>query len=326
MLKLSFSPQDLALTRLAFSPLWEAVASVRVLRQPAAHALHLPWVKRVRPLLERSAVDLRPFTDLVPAYPRGLPGLLAPTPTTPTPDLATELAALRATDPADVRDAIASLEGTPAADTLSADPVAGLARLSSVIEEYWALALEPFWPRIRSLLEGDVLFRARSIATAGAAGLLNDLDPAIRWRDDTLTVAHLNVSDARRLDGRGLVLVPSAFVWPRVASKTSQPWQPVLRYPARGIATLWERGEALVDDALQALLGRSRAGLLTELDAPASTTELAQRTGLTPGGVSQHLAVLRDVGLVTAHRVGRVVLYARTTLGDALTTPRGRTA
>jgi DNA-binding transcriptional ArsR family regulator len=34
--------------------------------------------------------------------------------------------------------------------------------------------------------------------------------------------------------------------------------------------------------------------------------------------VSQHLAVLRDSGLVNGHRVGRVVLYARSPTGDYL--------
>ncbi|NDL58524.1 ArsR/SmtB family transcription factor [Phytoactinopolyspora mesophila] len=320
MLQLAFSPQDVALTRLAFSPLWEAVASVRVLQNPAAHTLHLPWVKRVRPLLDDARADLSLFTGLTSPYPQYLPGFLAPTPTTPTPDLATELASLRETDPHDVRQAVASLRNVPAAATLLDDPAAGLRRLSTAIESYWELVLEPWWPRIRNLLEGDVLYRARSIADGGAHGLLDDLDPAIRWREGVLSVAHASVADTRQLAGRGLVLVPSVFVWPRVASKTSPPWQPVLRYPARGIATLWENGTG-TPGSLSAVVGRTRATLLTELAAPASTTELAQRTSLSAGGVSQHLSALRAAGLVAGHRVGRTVLYVRTPLGDGLARP-----
>lgn len=52
--------------------------------------------------------------------------------------------------------------------------------------------------------------------------------------------------------------------------------------------------------------------MLTELETPASTTVLARRTGLSVAGVSQCLTALRDAGLVSAHRVGRSVLYART--------------
>lgn len=66
------------------------------------------------------------------------------------------------------------------------------------------------------------------------------------------------------------------------------------------------------------MLGRSRTLLLTELEHPASTTQLAHRTGLSPAGVSQYLTALRDAGLVSAHRVGRSVLYARTDAADTL--------
>ncbi|MGW5556767.1 hypothetical protein ACWER9_06030 [Micromonospora sp. NPDC003944] len=38
------------------------------------------------------------------------------------------------------------------------------------------------------------------------------------------------------------------------------------------------------------MIGRGRARLLRELTAPISTTELARRSGMTPGGASQHLA------------------------------------
>jgi DNA-binding transcriptional ArsR family regulator len=57
---------------------------------------------------------------------------------------------------------------------------------------------------------------------------------------------------------------------------------------------------------------------LVALRAPLSTTELAGRTGMTIGGVSQHLATLRAAGLVVAQRHGRTVLNARTTVAEAL--------
>ncbi|WP_307845505.1 DUF5937 family protein [Planomonospora sp. ID67723] len=314
MLKLGFGLADLACTRFAFSPLWEVIASVRVLKSPGEHPLHRPWVTAVRPRLDASGLDWDMLADLVPVPTRTIPAFVCPPPVTTSPDLEVELATLRSTPPGQVE-----VEGdSPRLAALREDPETGLETLAEVIRGYWAVTLAPYWPRIRTLLESDVLYRARQLAEGGADRLLNDLDPAVRWEDDTLSVAHRHVSAVRELGGRGLLLVPSVFVWPRLFSVTAPPWQPTLRYSPRGIATLWERRPADVPEALAAVLGRSRALLLAELDTPASTTDLSGRTGMSMGGVSQHLTALRDAGLVGAHRSGRYVLYARSQTGEAL--------
>src|SRR5262249_49110276 len=117
--------------------------------------------------------------------------------------------------------------------------------------------------------------------------------------------------------GRGLCLMPCLFVrTPAPPISADEP--PALGYPARGIATLWESEPPAGDEAIAALIGRRKAALLSCLDRPASTTDLAHRLGVTPGAVSQHLAVLHDAGLVTRARVGRTVLYARSDLGARL--------
>ena len=155
------------------------------------------------------------------------------------------------------------------------------------------------------------------LADGGAQRLLADIHPELRVADDTLFIdmpfeGHLD------LGGRGLLFVPSAFTWPRPSASLEAPWQPFVVYPARGIASLWDPGRAAPPAALAALVGSRRASVLAALDAPRSTTELARALDLSPGSVSQHLAVLRDAGLADAHRVGRVVLYVRSPTGDAL--------
>ncbi|MEV6873198.1 DUF5937 family protein [Amycolatopsis sp. NPDC051128] len=318
MLDLAFSTEDLAHTRFAFSPAWEIVASVRVLNQPGEHALHLPWIKRATAALDGAGLDIGLLRDLAPR--RHLPGFLAGTPSTPLPELAAELADLRDVPAHVVRRELDAMTGPrpPALGRFHRDPEAGLDRLATLMERYWDLVLAPDWPRIRALLEADVLHRSRLLAQGGAAELFNDLTPLVRWESGTLTVAHRHLHATVPLDGRGLVLVPSAFVWPRVFSKTDPRWQPVLRYPPRGIATLWETGTATAPGALAAVVGRGRAMLLTELAAPASTAELARRTRLSAGAVSQHLGVLKAAGLVSGHRAGRHVLYARTRAAEVL--------
>ena len=125
------------------------------------------------------------------------------------------------------------------------------------------------------------------------------------------------------LDGRGLLLLPSAFAWPKVMLITAEPWQPTVIYPARGVGMLWEPERPALPGALARLLGASRASILAALDRPRSTTELARILELTPGGVSQHLGVLHSAGLVQRRRDQRVVLYLRSENGDALMQPAG---
>ncbi|MCK2215636.1 winged helix-turn-helix domain-containing protein [Actinomadura sp. ATCC 31491] len=321
MLTLTFTAYDLTSIRFAFSPLREVAASVHALRTPAGRALHLPWMKHVRPKL---TADLAPLLDLVPggAY---IPDFLCPIPASPAPDLAAELAALRALPDEVIRGDLDRMTSWPtcgplegAAADLYDDPPAGLPRLAEAVEAYWRLAIAPHWPRMRSLLEGDLLYRARQLAEHGPAGVFADMHPEIRWEDRRLCLEQRPEELSRALTGEGLLLIASVFVWPSLFHRTDSPGQAIITYPVRAIATLWERGTAPAPGALAAVIGRSRALLLGELDTPASTTELSRRTGLAPGSVSEQLTLLLAAGLVTKHRVGRVMLYVRTPRAQAL--------
>ena len=307
MLELSFTAADVAYTRFAFSPLWEVVASVLVLKGGLGHDIHARWTARATERLR--GFDWRLLAEVVPT--RVIPGFVCPPPTSPLPDLDTELATLRAT-PAD--QIAREVEAIPEITTPPPDASA----LADVIREYWDRAIEPFWPRIQTLLEADVQYRARRLTTGGPAALFADLNPTVRWRDDRLLVEHPRVSARRGLRGKGLLLVPSAFAWPRVFSITVPGWQPTLRYPPRGVAELWVDRKVTPSKALVGVFGATRARLLAELDNPASTTELARRIGHSAGGVSQHLTALKAAGLVTSHRVGREVLYARAAVAENL--------
>jgi DNA-binding transcriptional ArsR family regulator len=307
-------------TRFAYSMVKEVVQSVRTLADPASHALHLPWVTATRPAV--AALDAGLLTALVPVPASYIPDFFTPGEVGLEPTLDAELDQLRAVPAARVRDGIDRLPAArrrdPAVRALYERPRAGLRRLAGQIEAYFEVAIAPHWPRMRRVLDGDVHYRAKRLAEGGLDRLFADLHPRVSWSGGTMRVAHRSLRQARTSQEEGLLLVPSVFAWPSIFS-ASAPWrQPMLTYPARGLAILWETGGGAPPDALAGVLGATRARLLAELGTPASTTDLAARTGLAAGSVSAHLTALRAAGLTAAHRDGRVVLYARTAVGDAL--------
>ena len=195
-------------------------------------------------------------------------------------------------------------------------PEEALGELSGVLRAYWQRVLAPHWERIHAALDGDVLCRARQAVSGGIQALLGDLDGSVRYEAGHLIIEKA-WSGSLELRGRGLLLVPSVFVWPAVTIVDAGPSQPTLIYPARGSGLVWEpRGAP--GQALAALIGSRRAAVLATLDVPCSTTSLAHRLDVSPGSVSQHLAVLYDAGLIERHRVGRVVLYQRSAAGNLL--------
>jgi DNA-binding transcriptional ArsR family regulator len=323
-ISLRFEPADLARVRFAVSPLFETLAAIRVATGPQGPGFHRRWLDAVRPRL--AGLDLRAITSLQPRH-GYTPDFLAPPPPGPAPRFADELALLAAT-PADVVEAEIelSLRDTPGAcDTelgrfLRGDPEI-LAFLTETVAAAWHALVEPDWPRVRALLEADVAYRSRRLAEGGLDGLLPDLHPTLRWTGDTL-VREPGGDEDHDLGGRGILLLPSAFKHDEAVVITQPPWQPTVAYPARGLGGLWAPVAGTRDAALARLLGGTRAGLLADLDAPASTTWLARRHALAPATVSAHLTVLRDAGLVAGERHRHEIRYRRTELGTALLTSR----
>ncbi len=327
MITLSYGRDDLLRYRFAISPLWETQAAVRTLLDPSRHALHLPWLRGVTRRLGQ--LDPRPLTVLLPLH-GYIPDFLTPPPSTPLASIEEELQQVRQTPPdrlraeldralAQLDRALAQLDHPSSPRELLADPARVASLLADRLHDCWQHMLAEDWPRIRDLLQADVLYRARRLTVGGIQALLDDLHPDVSWQPGVITVAG-PANDARTLEGLGLLLVPSAFTWPTVSVFTDHPWQPTLIYPARGVARLWEQ-TAATPIHLEALLGRARAAVLAGLEQPSSTTRLADRLGLSPGTVSRHLAILRNASLTRADRSGHEVIYEQTSLGHALTTP-----
>jgi DNA-binding transcriptional ArsR family regulator len=314
---------DLVRSRFALSPAFELNNLIQDLGRPRVQR-RLPgaWFARLRPRFARLRADTAVDALLALSAPQHGPDFVAPPPTRGLGQtIDDDLAAVRATTAADARAEIEyCLSLRPAVDSRTRSMLTGhrvVARIADTLEQAWRELLAPDWPQVRAICERDVVHRAGELGRHGWAAALAGLHPSVRWRDGAVEVLRHEEHHVP-LDGAGLLLIPSAFVWPRVAAHVDDPWPRTLIYPARGIAALLDPARHNPPEALTRLLGRTRARLLVALADPASTSQLARAHGMTVGAVGNHLAVLRDAGLLDRARSGRSVLYRRTPLGDAL--------
>jgi DNA-binding transcriptional ArsR family regulator len=313
-------PDELLAVRFACSPVWETLAAVRTFIDDETRIYHEPWHELVR---ERTShLELTSLFAVEPL--RGyVPDFLTPPPRVPWPRLRDQLAEIGRTAPEQVayelelcRRSVSDAGHRRRLESMLADPRAARDLLVTRIHDAWRALVAPFWPRIRTLLARDVEERSRRLVEGGLRAALDELDPRIRWTARGLSVESPE-PETVGIDERGLVLMPSAYLWPHVAAVVDEPWQPTIVYPARGVADLWQ-APTVASDALARLLGRTRALVLASLEHPLSTTALAALIEASPAGVSRHLLALRDAGLIAGTRHGHEVRYARTALGSAL--------
>lgn len=325
MLTIRFSPSDLASVRFTVSPLIELWQSVCALQAPVAPSPPSSWLADARARV--SDLDFETLCALAPGC-RPPPGFVHPPSDGPSGKLERELARMLAAPPDQVRREISLTypeTGVPAVLRRFVEtPATAVRELAELLLAYWQRVLASHWPRIRAALESDVLHRAQQAASGGIQALLGDIDSSVRYDDARLIIDKCS-NASLELRGRGLLLVPSVFSWLPVAIIDEGPRQPMLIYPARGSGLVWEPLRP-PPQTLAALIGPRRASVLALLETPCSTTGLARRLEVGAGSVSQHLAVLHDAGLIERHRVGRLVLYRRSSAGNLLLTRNGHHA
>jgi DNA-binding transcriptional ArsR family regulator len=196
-------------------------------------------------------------------------------------------------------------------------------RLMATLFEFCQVAVLPYWSRIRGHLELEREARARIVITKGVEHLLRTLHPKLHWRPPVLEIPDERDSDVY-LDGRGLLVSPSLFLFDRPcvvldAEQRRVPPTVVFSSPVNATAIATLCGTAKTNDqALSALVGHTRAAALQALAESLTTSELAQRLNISPAGASQHATVLREAGLITTCRNRNTVLHALTPLGVAL--------
>jgi DNA-binding transcriptional ArsR family regulator len=317
-----FTLQDrdgLMAVRFATSPVWETQAAVQVLADERARIYHASWLAEVR--ADVSELGLAPLVAVLPRHGYA-PDFLVPPPPSARAGIAEQLAQVRGADPAQVARELRWCHQTVHGKArrllarLLTDPERARDHLAARLDDAWTRLVAPFWMRIEALLQRDIDQRARTLARDGLRHVLGHLHPKLRWTTRGLWLAD-GSGRTVEVDQRGLLLMPSAYLWPHLAAIVEPPWLPTIIYPAAGIGGLWQ-SPAPALDALGRLLGQTRALILAYLDQPLSTTALAARLRLSMAGVSAHLVTLRDAGLLAASRHGHEVRYHRTDLGSAL--------
>ncbi|MFC5017279.1 ArsR/SmtB family transcription factor [Streptomyces lienomycini] len=302
-------------SRFVVSPLDETLACLKMLHfGVAGHPGERAWLDTHRPAhLRRVAAD--PVAALLVASGLGREwnaDFLTPAPTEGH-SFEEGLARVRATRPEEARaDLAVSLGGTLPA-VLDRDDLPE--RAAALLSDVWTDAVRPDWERRRRILEADVVARIARVSRGGWAAVLDTLRPGTRWLGGSRLQINLNPYPPRDLSGAELVLVPITaqrhgwVAW-------EEPERYAVVYPCTG--ALVDGGARRVPAALGALLGPARAGVLTLLGTPMSTSQLVGVTGQGLGSVGRHLRVLLDAGLVERRRAGRSVLYSRTAAGEVL--------
>jgi biotin operon repressor len=314
-----FGMADLARLRFAHSPMAEVVASTFALRGGSDPWLQAAWRSRVAPMLSNW-----PTFAAVLSGPRGYaPDFLTPGPRTGRPTFAEELATVAATPLDQVAEQVlAGWDGhnaPPEIDRFARDPQFALTALVAETRAYFHIAIQPLWQRLRTAAETEIATRARAAVEHGARMLVNELHPKLGWNGSALLLRYPNKHGQWSLDGHGLTLLPTGFAGTEVYAMPNSPTDRTLWYAPRGFGSLWTSGKPeAADPPLSALLGPTRAAVLTLLAAPHSTSEVAARLGLAAATASHHLTTLRNAGLATTERTGRRLLYQRTRLGDQL--------
>jgi DNA-binding transcriptional ArsR family regulator len=319
VIRLRLGPGDLERLRFAYSPLAEVAESLYVLHSGQIPLLHRGWFDHIRTRLRR--VDMPVLRAIVPAPRPHVASFLLSGAREPSTSIDAQLAAVADCSTERLR---ADLEvvwrGELPEDTKRVLEHGGGPRIAEALRQYWQVAIKPFWPQIRAVLDADVAYRATRLARGGIEALLTDLHPELELAEHAIEVHSSAKGSEHELRGAGLMLVPCVFAWPHVMIDVDAGNPPSITYGPRGIGELWPQipPPDRTYDALADLLGRTRAAILRAATLPKSTCDLAAELGQSMPAVSAHLVVLRRAGLVSSWRARRRVLYQLTPLARSV--------
>ncbi|PVC73291.1 winged helix-turn-helix domain-containing protein [Streptomyces sp. CS081A] len=312
MLRVHFTAEDFARTRFAArpAPLQELHAALTTAVTRSGGPLFAPWRGRVLRSLPAAS---SPLADLVPAgRPPSFLDVLGDT-------VAEGFERIRATSPVLVRSELERVHGAAPAprwihDLRGGDETAWHT-LRRAQQAAYETVLAPVWSVVQDLHREEFTRYALTAAGHGVAAALTGLAPGSRLHEGVWEWPGAAPARDVRLDGRGLVLLPT-FHHPAGPLLHDAPDRPaVLTYPAGPGLPPAAEGPAVSAEALAAVLGRTRLDALRLLAEPHTTTSLARALRVSNATASSHAASLRAAGMAATTRTGRSVTHRRTALG-----------
>jgi DNA-binding transcriptional ArsR family regulator len=319
VLRVHFTGDDLLQVTFADepSPLMElSLALATLQRNNDAEPELLSWRRQLRQDLPGLA---RVLLEIVPPTANG-PLFLDP----PSPDLDSGLDQVMITPRPFVESELHKvLDTRPSPSPWARDLIAHNGRAWKALYQSLRTAhdsvLRPDWDMLVTGFQWERAWRIQQLARLGVREMFASWAPRLRWRGTILEVDH-----PRDLDivptGRGIRLLPS-LVWTGRPLIATQPQGPtLLLFPA--LACLPQLLAAPADNRLIALLGFTRAHVLSVLTHPCNTSEIARAVGISKSSASEHATVLRNAGLITTRRDGKSVLHTCTPTGLGLLSHR----
>jgi DNA-binding transcriptional ArsR family regulator len=319
--QLNFGVADIANVRFTISPMDQLVSGAAQPGHPCvgASVKHDRWWRQVRRHVPDRAA---PLLELVNASFEGVPDFLAAHVEGGLPRLTDELDAVLAVPDTELYEVIAWYEqkqrGVP---RIIAELRDGDTRqLRRIADGAWSLyraCVAPDWPDIQRLLKADLAQRSRTMAEEGIGAMLARLHPQLTWQEEgTLRYATPEWEASFDLGGRGLELRPNFFLQGpfAVIAERCPPMMgyPICTRPPEYTAT--RRTDSLAD-----LIGPARARALRAIaQSPCTTSQLAERLGVTAPSASAHATALRAASAITTEREGRQVRHSLTQLGHDL--------
>jgi len=189
-------------------------------------------------------------------------------------------------------------------------------QVAAELDQLWQSAIRPHWPELRSRIEADIARRGQLIVRHGLGSVISGLHPRMMWGDDHLRL--ITDFQGHVCEAKSLTLTPSVFGGDLQMTIDPLPGpghrQPLLVYPADPDPRSGQEPTRPTFD----LIGVTRARLLSDLQTPRTTTELAERHWLAASTVSYHLGVLHRSGLLVRTRARHRVLYQQTPQAAAL--------